>query len=285
MPVTPYVTTAEFTAHPTYLDLDDLRSGDTSSADQASELYNLLLMASDWADGLANQPLNAHQVTTSTRARVDRDGNLQLYPKAVPLLSVQSVTYGATSATVTTTADLTGLWVDEGFRVVLPMSGAPVRAGQWLFVRWTYTVGWVSTVLTAGAASGANALTVADPAGILPGQTYRVWEPGAEEFVTVSATYTPAIETAPPTVTSVPLAAPTAKAHAAGMGFSGMPSEMHLAIINYTVSQLMRPDTSAEDSYPDSRYASGTRQEDSRKDGSGLVDEAVRLLNKYVRVW
>ena len=63
-----------------------------------------------------------------------------------------------------------------------------------------------------------------------------------------------------------------------------MPSELRLAVINYAISQLMRPDTAAEDAYPDTHHASGTRQADSRQDGSGLVAESERILEKYRRI-
>jgi hypothetical protein len=63
-----------------------------------------------------------------------------------------------------------------------------------------------------------------------------------------------------------------------------MPSDMRLAVTNYAVSALMRPDTSHEDSYPDTPLSSGTRQSDPRQDGSGLVKEAERILSRYQRV-
>ena len=73
-------------------------------------------------------------------------------------------------------------------------------------------------------------------------------------------------------------------AHTAGSDLSGMPADMRLAVINYAVAQLLRPDTSSEDAYPDTRLSSGTRQADPRQDGSGLVVEAVRILTRYARV-
>lgn len=295
MPTVPYVTTAAFGAHPTYLDLGDLRSGDSSATDQTGELNNLLVMASAWADNYCEQPLAAHQNTQQQRARCDRYGFLKLHPDHTPILSFTSLAYGYTPSAMTTLTDLSDLWIEDGRNIVIPLAGgtgawsgslqfgAPA-AGSELFVRVTYLAGWVSTTLGAGAAAGATALQVADPTGILPGQTYRIWEPGSEETVTVSTTWTPPAVTTPPTPTSVPLAVATGNAHTAGMGLSGMPADVHLAVISYAVSQLMRPDTASEDSYPDTRFASGTRQTDSRKDGSGLVVEAERLLEPFRRV-
>jgi hypothetical protein len=141
----------------------------------------------------------------------------------------------------------------------------------------------VSTLLPEGAFAGAQSVTVADPTGVLPGASYRIWEPGAEETIRVSTDWTPPPPETIPAPAVIPLAAPVLRDHTTGAGCSGMPADMRLAVINYTVSQLMRPDTAAEDAYPDTSLSSGTRQEDSRKDGSGLVREAERILSSYAR--
>jgi hypothetical protein len=295
VPTVPYISAAAFAAHPTYMDLDDLRNGSSSPADQTAELTNLLLMASQWADDQCNLPrgLGAHTVTQQTRARVDRAGNLKIHPDDVPLLGVSSLAYGHTP-TALTDVDVSQAWVEDGRNVVLPLGGGgpwsgalqfgtPVSGGE-VFVRFTYTAGFVATVLTADTTAGATSLTVADPTGILPGSSYRLWEPGQEETVTVSPSWTPPAAGVPVQPTVVTLAGPTLKDHMAGHDFSGMPSVLRLAVTNYTVSLLMRPDTAAEDAYPDTQLSAGTRQNDPRRDGSGLVAEAERILSTYARV-
>lgn len=291
----PYVSTAAFTAHPTYLDLDDLRSGSSSSSDQTAELNNILLMSSQWADNYAEQQLGAHIVTQNTRARADRSGCLRLHLDIRPYLSLVQIGYGYTP-TALTTLTAPAVWVEDN-NIVVPLSGgtpwsgslqfgSPVAGGE-LFVQAVYAAGWVATQLATSAAASVTSITVADPTGILPGQQYRIWEPGSEETVTVSPSWVPPTVTMPPvapTATAVTLAAPTLFAHATGQDFSGMPADLRLAVINYGISQLMRPDTAAEDSYPDTHLSSGTRQADSRQDGSGLVAEAERIIDKYRRI-
>jgi len=280
------VTTAEFQAHPTYLDLDDLRSGVTDPAAQTDELSNVLLMASAWADGWCNQPLGAHEMVQRTRARCDRFGMVSLHADHNPVLALTGFAYGWTPTAMTSLGDLSGAWIEDARQIMVPLAaggpwsgslqfGAPAAGGE-LFVTATYTAGWVSTALAEPVSSGAGSITVVDPAGILPGSVLRLWEPGVEECVTVAGTYT-----AGPVV---PLAVPLGSEHGAGAGLSGMPAEMRLAVINYAISQLMRPDTASEDAYPDTSLASGTRQTDPRRDGSGLVAEAQRLLAPYRRV-
>lgn len=292
----PYVSTAAFTAHPTYLDLDDLRSGSSLSSDQEAELNNVLLMASDWCDNYAEQQLGAHVVTQSMRARANRMGYLSLHLDDRPYLSLVQLGYGYTPTALTVLTSPTA-W-EENNNLLVPLTpnatpwsgslqfGFPGNGSQ-LFVQAVYTAGWVGTQLTEPADAGAMTLTVADPTGIMPGGQYRIWEPGSEETVTVASDWLPPSISVPP-VTPVPapvtLAAGTLSAHTAAQDFSGMPSDMRLAVINYAISQLMRPDTSAEDSYPDTKLSSGTRQDDPRKDGSGLVAEAARILERFRRI-
>jgi len=293
MITTPYVSVAAFKAHPTYLDLDDLRYGDPSSADQDAQLNDLLLMSSSWADGYCEQPLLAHQNTQNLRTRFDRDGNLKIHPDHTPVLSVASVAYGYTPTSLTTFAN-PSVWSEDGRNLVIAIgSGGPwtgslqfgqPASGYPVYTQVVYTAGWVATILGADTTTGATSLTAADPTGIQPGQSLRIWQPGREETVTVSSTYTPAPVTSPPTPAAIPLASPTLFAHSAGSDLTNMEHDTRLAIVNYTVAQLLRPDTAAEDSYPDTRMASGTRQTDSRKDGSGLIDEAERLLERLRRV-
>ncbi|MEE1838208.1 hypothetical protein [Streptomyces sp. SP17KL33] len=282
MAATPYVTAAEFTAHPTFLDLDGLRSGVSSADAQTAELVNILLKASAWADGHCNQPLAAHQVQLRTQGRIDRDGNLVLFPADRPVLSVDAVSYGSTFTNMTTALAPVAR-VNRDQTILIPVGRSAALSGGRVYVDLTYTAGWVSTILAADAFEDASSLTVADPTGILPGASYRLWEPGAEETVTVASSYIPPPVTAPPAPTAVPLASPTLFAHNEGSGWSGMPADMRLAVVNYGVSLLMRPDTTAEDSYPDTSLSSSTRKNDSRRDGSGLVKEAERILNSYAR--
>lgn len=282
MAMTPYVLPAEFRAHPTYLDTDGLRPGNPDPADQTAELANILLMASAWADNECNQTLAAHRVVRSTQARVDRDGNLVIPLTDTPFLNVESLSYG-TSFTSMTTVTAPVARVSKVQTLLVPIGRGIAPAGVLLYVDLVYIAGWVATAVTSDAAQGATSLTVGDPTGILPGATYRLWEPGVEETVTVDASYAPQPATTPPPPTVIPLAAPTVFAHTVGGGWSGMPADMRLAVVNRGVSQLMRPDTTAEDSYPDTGLASNTRKNDSRKDGSGLVADAARILNSYAR--
>lgn len=295
MPATPHVSVAAFRAHPTYLDLDSLRPDNPDPAAQDAVLANLLLQASDWADNEVNQPLGAHLFTQSSRVRTDRSGMIRVHAERGPVSAVTAVGYGSSPTSLTSLASPQA-WIEDGANMVIGLGGA---SGAWtgslqvgvgaapgaeLFARISYVAGYVSTQLADAASAGATSIQVADPTGIEPGGQCRIWEPGAEETVTVSPAWQPPAPTGTLVATSVPLAAPTLVDHEAGHDFSGMPADVRLAIVNYTTALLMRPDTSAEDEFPDTAMASTTRGKDSRSKATGLVAEARRILCSYQRV-
>ena len=282
MTATPYITPAEFAAQPTYLDLTGLRPGVPYPEAQTAELANVLLEASSWADNQCNQLLGAHLVSLNTRARVNRDGNLVIPLTDTPFLAVESLSVGASFTSIAAVVS-PAVRVDRIQTLLVPVGSAVASPGAWLYVDLAYIAGWVSTAVSSAADAGATSLTVADPTGILPGGVYRLWEPGVEEVVTVSPSYSPALVTVPPAPTAVPLAAPTASAHIVGGGWSGMPTDMRDAVANRAISKLMRPDSTAEDSYPDTGLASGTRKNDPRRTSAGLVRDAAQVLNSYAR--
>ncbi|MFJ2630833.1 hypothetical protein ACIO6U_02565 [Streptomyces sp. NPDC087422] len=292
MPATPYVSAAAFRAHPTYLDTDGLRPGDPDPDAQTAALVTLLTEASSWADGICDQPLGAHIRTQRRRAVVDRAGNLKFHADHTPVISVISVGYGLTPVALTT-LDGAGAWVEDDANIIMPIGGmntawsGSLQFGLPLsgdvFVQSVTAAGFVATVLAADSAAGSSTLTVLDPTGIIPGGEYRIWQPGAEETVTVSPTWVPPAATAPPVPTPVDLAAPTAFAHEAAHDFSGMPAEMRNAIVQYVTATLMRPDSTAEDEFPNTGLGSDTRRNDPRN-GSGLIAAAARTLASYGRV-
>jgi hypothetical protein len=292
VPTTPYVSAAAFRAHPTYLDTDGLRVGNPDPADQTAALTTLLLEASAWADNECDQPLGAHVRIQRCRAVVDRSGNLKWHADHGPVIAVNSVGYGLAS-TVLTTVPGSGAWVENDTNIVLPIGGQNAAwsgslqfglplSGE-VFVLASITAGFVATVLADDSLAGVISLTVADPTGIVPGGEYRIWEPGAEETVTVSPLWVPPDSTVPLAPTAVLLAAPTVNAHEVGHDFSSLPADARNAIVQKVTATLMRPDSSAEDEFPNTALGSDTRKSDPRN-GTGLIAAAARTLASYGRV-
>lgn len=291
----PYVTTAEFKEYPTFLDLVNLRSGDVQLADQTAVLNKILLMASQWVDNYcemgADGTLTAHTRVENKRMRPDRFGRFRWHPDHIPLVSLQSLAYGATANSLTTFTS-PSVFIEDGRTAIVDLqSGASQWSGQLQFgapspkyellTIWNYTAGYPNTLLTANASASAVELSVADAVGVQPGQTLRIYDPGLDESVVVGSGWMPAAGPA-----TLPLATGTLNAHSdvGPVRVSAMGPDILQATAYYGISMLMRPDTSAEDAFPDMRGGVSTRLADSRKDGSGLVFEAQHLLEPYRRV-
>jgi hypothetical protein len=290
----PYVSPAEFTAAPTFLDLDDIRIGDSDSDDQTAELTNLLLRASTWAEGICHQPLHAHTGTENRRVRSDRWGRVKFTPHNGPIRGAACVTsfgYGTVINALTFLTDLTTVWVDGGphdpQNPVVVQLGAP-STGPWsgalqfggplpngeLYAQWTVIAGYPNTVLAADADAGDSSITVLDATGLMAGDSPRICDPGSEEAVTVASV----------AGQMVTLAAPLVNGHKTDVGCSMLPHDVKQAVINYTAALLLRPDQAEEDPFPDTGVQPTSGATSERRDGSGLVTEAERLLKRYARV-
>lgn len=291
----PYVTTAEFVEYPTFLDLLNLRSGDTQLAHQTAVLNKILLMASQWCDNYcemgADGTLTAHTRVENKRMRPNRYGQFLWHPDHIPLVSLQSVAYGRTMAQQTVYTSPT-IFIEDGRSAVVDLQAGtaqwsgqlqfgPPAVGVELYTTWNYTAGYPNTLLASSVSAGAMSLSVADVTGVQPGQTLRIYDPGLDESVVVGSNWVPTTGSA-----ILPLAAGTLNAHntTGPVRVSAMGSDVLQASAYYAISMLMRPDTQAEDAFPDMRGGVSTRLADSRKDGSGLVFEAQHLLEPYRRV-
>jgi hypothetical protein len=289
----PFVTVNAFKAHPTFLDLLNLRSGDNSLADQTEQLNEILLEASNWVDNFCEQPLEAHVAVDNERIRVDRYGRIIHKPFNVPVVSVTSISVGtypnALSALNTAT-----IWIEDAREIVAyaqplaltsnvgPLQFGTLSQGVEQYTQWTYVSGYTNTLLASTVTSGVSSLPVSDATGIAAGQVLRIMQPGSREAVTVAPGYT--ATTGP---TSVPLVSPTQFAHditAGAIGVSALPPDVHLAVIMYAVAVLLRrSDTPANTAFPGSLSKPSVSGGKS-SNGENLVSEAEAILTPYKRV-
>lgn len=297
--VAPYVTVEEFTAAPTWLDVDDLIPGGVANAQQ-SELYNVLLRASQWADQYCEQRLGAHTVYEQTRARVNRDGLVYLHPSNVPVRQVTALAYGSQFQNLTALTDLTQIWVEDARGIVVSMIplrgsflgslefGSIPRSGNiQMFVEYQYVAGYACTTLSGSVAQGATSLPVNDPTGFQPpstatlgtvaGSTARIWDAGLEEAVKVANGYTAG--TSP-----VTLATGLTNAHAAGVAVDELPASVHQAVISMAVSLMLREDVASEEPFSGTPYGPSLRRSESGGKAGGLLNHAYELLAPYRRV-
>lgn len=292
----PYATWQEILEFPTFLDLLDLRSNDALEADQRAILTKVLLAASTFCDNYvemgAGGTLSAHSKTESLRIRPDRYGRFYFHPSHTPFISLQSLSYGRTIGSMTTYTNLAS-FVEDDRTVVIDLQagtsswtgslqfGTPAPGAQ-MFSTWTYLAGYPNTLLTGAVTAGATSIPIADAIGIVPGQSMKVFDPGSDEPVTVSSTWVPT--TGPATLQ---LASPLLYAHPNyyPVRVSAMGHDIFQATVYYAIAMLMRPDSQAEDAFPDLRSGASTRLTDSRRDGSGLIFECEHLLEPYRRTY
>lgn len=295
----PYVTLPEFKAAPTWLDVDDLIPGGVGSQ-QDEELYNVLLRASGWADDWCGQRLGAHTAYEQARTRVNRNGLVYLHPSNVPVRQVTGIAYGADFQNLTALTDLSQIWVEDARGIVvsmLPLRGTwagslefgaiPASSQVQLFVAFQYTAGYGCTVLSEDVDADATSLPVYDPAGFQPpsttaigtlaGSTVRLWDPGFQEAVQISSSYT-AGDTPLLTTSGVRYS------HSAGAGISEMPPEIHQAVIAMAVSLMMREDVSDDEPFAGAPYGPALRRSAAGGKAGGLLDNAYELLEPYRRV-
>jgi hypothetical protein len=279
----PYVSVAEFRRHPTFLDTHNLVTAGTGPAQDAA-LYNILLTASQWADDKVNMPLGAHTRTEHTRLAADRTGRLRYHPEHAPVITVTSVSVGATPDDLDAVAD-PQVWTERDGRIIVAFSpsggpglstlqfGAPMP-GREALVSWTYVAGYPSTQLAEPAELGATTLTVRDTTGITASTVLRLWTPGREEAVTVTSVSGDVLA----------LVGGLAHEHPAEGTCSALPTSVRQAVITYAVYSLMRP-ASASEQLDRGPNVSSTGQ-DARRTGSGqhLYDAACKLLKPYKRI-
>lgn len=292
----PYVTAESFKAYPTFLELDNLRSGDASPEDQDAQLTNMLLTSSQWADdyvqmGAPDGSIAAHVRTENARLRLARDGRVSYHANHGPVTRLVGLAIGPSPNQLTALTDLSNIWIEDAAQFVGYPAGAsapamsalqfgPPTVTAELYTAWTYVAGFVSTRLAAAVVAGATSFTVTDSTGIAAGIVLRLWEPGLEEAVTVGQSYVAGS-------TTVPIVGSLAKAHNPANGaveVSNLPATVRQAVMNYTISMLMRPATGEEPFANSSVTLSITGRDGKRIDGPGMVAEAKRLLGVYNRV-
>lgn len=278
----PYVSVAEFRAHPTFMDTRNLRLGGTA-AEQDAALFNVLLTASQQADELVFMPLAAHEHTEHVRLTPDRLGRLRYHPEHAPVVSVQALGVGSDPNRVDEQTQLTA-WIEQAGRIIVassPGGGTGLDALQFgitpanveVFTSWTYVAGYPHSQLVEPAAAGASTVTVRDAVGVQAGDVLRLWTPGKEEAVTVAAVAGDELE----------LTRPLANDHAAESSISALPTAIRQAVINLAVAGLQRSGPVGEQRQgPAISSTSGDKTRSSA--GNHLVTEAKRLLLPYRRI-
>jgi hypothetical protein len=279
----PYITVTEYKTAPTSLDIDNLVSGGNAAA-QDAELANVILRASAFMDEYLNQNLNASTQLENQRIRFQQDGTLALHAFNSPIISLQSLSYGTNPLNLTALADCSQVWFEDQ-QMIIPLgnfatsSAGPLSFGggaprSRVFVRYTYTSGYVNNLI-AVATAGQTSFTMQDPTGIVANMQLRIIDGASSELKTVASNYVYGS-------TTVPITTALANNHANTVPVSNLPNAVKQACILITNAFLkMRGDNSVTMAV--TTFASNNTTPGSQQFGSE-IQTALTMLDLYRRV-
>lgn len=232
----PYLTTAEYRAAPTDVDLTSLVPGG-SQQQQDDMLATLIGQASSWMDGYVHYQLGA-TIDTELRSRVlvKRDGYVRVPVRCVPVLEVISFSVGLIPSQMQAIVAGSDAWVEDNvlhmpvfLATTLPPRTSLFGPGDRVFCQWTHVNGYVCTLLSAGAHAGDTSLHLQSPLGIYPGTSLTIYDSGRTETVQVASTYASSTGAGPVTV---PLVGTLANDHlTVGISVSNLPARAKKAVI------------------------------------------------------
>lgn len=231
---TPYITGQDFLNEPTGVDVSQLIPAGSTLTEQAA-LARLVANASSEADRICQKVLAATLDVESDEYRVWRDGTIRVPFRYSPLISVNAVSIGYSAVSMTPLTSLSGLrLVRNVARIPVPsapplqfaFNPQPAAYAQrgWVFADVQYVSGWAHSTLTAATLANASSITPGNVLGFVPGLPFTVYDGQYTEAATVAASYVPGAAV-------VPLAAPLANAHGAGVTVSALPPFVREAVI------------------------------------------------------
>lgn len=237
---TPYLTTAEWINAPTAVDITDLIP-DGTQAQQLQALTDCIARASSWIDELCFQVLAATSDVQYGRYRVNRWGTVRVPLKYKPVLEVSAVQVGYTPSQMTALSSLADVAIYQSGVIEVPVWALTTLNDVWdpgflssgsrPIVQVSYVNGWPNTLTSSAATAGASTLGVTSALGIYPGTVLTVYDGASTEQVQVAPSYTLGALT-------LPLTAPLAFAHAAGVSVSSLPPKVKEAAILLTTALI-----------------------------------------------
>jgi hypothetical protein len=217
----PYISPSELKNAPTALALNNLVPGG-SAGQQASELYNVLLRASDWVDLICFHGPDgtlAASPTVQSGWVTPKQGRLALLCNSKPILQVSGVALGGGPQSVTDIGDTAAQQISIETSIIalngpvsLPGAGIASVWPSWrrgrVYAAWSYIAGYPHMVLGAQALAGDQSLTVAgsvpgqaEPYGVYPGTQLTIRDPsqaGGVEVCVVASVTGPVLNLASP---------------------------------------------------------------------------------------
>ena len=282
----PYLTTAEYLAEPTGVDVSALIPGGAKNANLGA-LKTVIRKASNYADSLCYQVLAATLDLQLGEYRIRSDGTIRVKLDYSPVVEVNAVLVGSAAGQLTALTDLSGLWFEARKVVRVPVAGislisppmvaATMSRSGYLFAQTSYINGFANTALAGNAAAAATSITVANAYGIFPGLPMTIYadDLAQTEDVVVAGTYSQGS-------TTVPLVAGLQYAHTTSQAISALPEAIKQAVTALTTHLIKT--RGAEAMSLASVSGGPTRQDNEPAGASEEYDQAVDLLHEFKRV-
>lgn len=233
----PYVDIATFQQAPTGIDPESIvTGGDTQT--QTAELENILERASRWVDNVCRQRLAATTDQEQVRVRPNRWGQLEIYPKNFPIISLVEASWldlnlgdAAIFNPVTISAsqllDRAILIYDQSYMQWRRWGSAP------LLVQYQYENGYAHTTLASSAAAEATTITVESAIGIGSTALGAAGWNLASELVILDGASRETVTVTAVNGTTLTLVAPLANQHAAGGLVTAVPQDVQQTTIEF----------------------------------------------------
>ena len=203
----PYIGPSEFKAAPTALAVNQLVPGGNAGA-QTSELYNVLLRASDWVDLICFHGPDgtlAASPTIQSGWVTPKLGRLAFLCNFKPIISVTGLALGSGPQNLTDIGNTAAQALSIDGTIINLNNLAPTFSGislspsvwpawrSWrTYAVWSYIAGYPHMTLGANALAGANSITVAasvpgqvEPYGVFPGTQLTIRDPAGGVEVAV----------------------------------------------------------------------------------------------------
>lgn len=268
----PYLTSAEYQASPTGVNINQLVVHGTTQAN-ADALKQTIARASSLADSYCYQVLAATLDTQLGRYRVNREGSIKVPLAFTPVVQVSGVQVGPTPSSMSALTDLSNVWV--GRKVAeIPLVNLTLGSSSvsgYVYAAVTYVNGFANTVLSVAATAGQSTFTVDSPLGILPGMPLVIHDPAQTEHVVVASVAGNVV------TATLPLSYP----HAVDVNVSALPESIKQATVLLT-SALIKT-RGSEAIVMQAMHGQPSKTASTEDGGMEEIDLAVGMLKPFRR--
>lgn len=187
---TPYITTAEYMASPTGVNVSQLVPRGTQD-ENMDALATMISRGSSFVDQICNQVLCATIDVHSGKYRIQSGGIIQVPVTFSPIVAVNSVKVGTSPSSMAPITNMQDVWIDRKV-VTFPINTVQLlptytssTSNMRPYVEVEYVNGWANTVTSSDSVAGADYVVVDAPIAMNIGMQLYFSDPGKSEDVIV----------------------------------------------------------------------------------------------------